>query len=70
MEQPDHERYFNDFISRIQITDQHTLKIDIDSLRSQHKETAADLIKNPAVYYRLAKNLLERNLQGEQKRRF
>jgi len=58
MEQSDHERYFNDFISRIQITDPHTLRVDLDSLRSQHQQTATDLIKNPAVYYRLAKNFL------------
>ena len=58
MEQPDHERLFTDFISRIQITDPHLLKIDVDSLRHQHPQTATDLIKHPSVYYRLAKSFL------------
>ena len=40
MEVEDNERFFNDFIVRMPITEQHTIKVDIDQFRQQHPKAA------------------------------
>ena len=58
MEVEDNERFFNDFVSRMTISDNHSIKIDIDHFRQQYPSAAEDLIKNPQKYYRITKNFL------------
>lgn len=66
-EADDNEKFFNDFVSKLQVTDPHTLKVDIDQLRKEYPLTAEDLIKNPQKYYKVTKNYLERAEYGEQR---
>ena len=40
MEVEDNERFFNDFVSRINLSDTHTIKIDIDLFRQQYPSAA------------------------------
>ena len=65
MEEQDNERFYNDFIQRIQNPDPRTLRVNLDELRQQYPHAAQDLIKNPQKYYRLSKNHLERGLFGD-----
>jgi DNA replication licensing factor MCM3 len=67
MEVDDNEKFFNDFVSKMHITDPHTLKVDIDQLRKEYPLTAEDLIKNPQKYYKITKNYLERAEHGDQR---
>jgi hypothetical protein len=70
LESQDNERFFNDFITRYPTTDSHTLRVDLDLLRQQYPQAAQDLMKNPTKYYKLARNLLEKNRIGDQKPRY
>lgn len=69
IEQQESERQFQDFLSRQPITNPKSFVIEINSFRQQYPDSAQDLIKNPAKYYRLTKAYLENRMMNEDNKR-
>ena len=61
----EHERVFNEFVTRQPIKDPSCFTLDLDTFRSAHSSTTQDVIKNPTKYYRLIRNFLEKNAHGD-----
>lgn len=74
IEQPnleqENERLFSEYLSRQTIKDPQTFIFDLDTFRMQHPTTTQDVIRNPTKYYKIIRSFLEKNLHGEERRKY
>lgn len=68
--QQENERIFSDFIARQDVKDNHVFNFDLDHFRMQHPHVTQDVIRNPTKYYKTIRTLLEKNLHGEERKRY